>query len=115
VARDAGRVPANQRTDGPPAYRQPGEVADQRPCLLNAPFWTDSSEQLAYEDAVHEHPRNPTEGALTYAARISGIVTEHYRRAGLAMPRTRMSQREWERRQNELKRQAWDANDWRGM
>ena len=109
-------VPFNQRTDsGRIGFRYPDEPVDERPVIVLAPFWTDASEQCAYEDAVQQHPRKDSEGPMAYAQRISSIVVGKYAKAGLAMPRTRMSQAEWQRRQNEAKRKAWDANDWRGM
>ena len=107
-----GEAPFNQRTDGPPAYRQPDEPEDGRPVLVGSPFWQDASERLMYEDAVQQNPKREDEGALAYAERVSGVVTGEYTRVQLAMPRTRMSQREWQRRQNAVK---WDANNWRGM
>lgn len=96
------------------AYRTELDPMDSRPLLAWKPFWADASEQLAYEDAVQQHPLKPGEGAMTYMARISAVVTGRYAAAGQTMPRTRMSHREWERRQNALKQQAWDASDWRG-
>lgn len=106
-------TPFNQRTDfGRMGFRYPDEPVDERPVLRGAPFWHDASEQCAYEDAVQQNPRREGEGPMAYAARISGIVTGLYAKAGMKMPRVRMSQREWERKQNELKQQDWRGGEW---
>lgn len=127
MARDTGR--ANQ-AEGPPAYRLPGESPDSRPVLVYAPFWRDSDEQQAYERAVREirphvrfhAPRLAADGSRAEKDREAGdtwlgmaaLCTEitclaeglDVGRRVAGMPR-RMSQREWEARQNALKRQAW--------
>ena len=113
MSRDSRSQPANAPDSGRMGYRLEDEPWDERPCVRWQPFWQDVSEQTNYEDAVQQHPRNPDEGAMTYMARISGIVTGRYAKAGLTMPRTRMSQREWERKQNAAKSQSWrDGEKW---
>jgi hypothetical protein len=57
-------------------FRYEWEPIDARPVLIYTyPFWKDRVEQAIYEAAVAGNPRLAGEGALTYAARISAIVT----------------------------------------
>ena len=109
MARRNTSEPLRDGDTGLMAFRYPDEPLDGRPVLLWSQFWSDESERMAYEQAVNEHPKRGDEGAFSYLARISAIVTGSYQRVGLNMPR-RMSQAEWTRRQNEAK-----AKDWRQM
>jgi hypothetical protein len=85
------------------AFREPDEPTDGRPVLVRAPFWHDGNEQAVYEAAVSGNPIKPGEGPFTYIRRISALVTGEAGGIG-SMPRRRMSQREWERKQWEVKR-----------
>jgi hypothetical protein len=85
-------------------FRYPEEPVDERPVLRWSQFWTNEAERLTYEAAVEKHARKPGEGPMAYAQRLSSIVTGMYQRAGQAMPRRGMSQREWAARQWETKR-----------
>lgn len=131
MARDAGRAPANANpADGAKGYRLPGEPPDSRPVLACEAFWRDSDEEQAYERAVREirpharfhAPRPAADGSRAEKDREAGdtwlgmaaLCTEitclaeglDVGRRVAGMPRW-MSQREWEARQNALKRQAW--------
>ena len=86
------------------AFREPDEPTDDRPLLTRAPFWHDGIEQATYEAAA-ANPLLPGEGPFTYIKRISQMVTGEDGGIG-KMPRLRMSQREWERKQWEVKRAA---------
>lgn len=92
-----------QRQDtGRNAYRTEHDPVDERPLLVWSQFWGSAGEQGAYEAAVENTPRRSGEGPMAYAQRVSAVVTGAYRQAGQAMPR-RMSQRDWQRRQNAVK------------
>jgi hypothetical protein len=103
-------LPFNAQDSGRLGFRYPEEPVDERPVLVWGRFWTSEAERHTYETAVEKHPRRPTEGALSYAARISAVVTGAYQQAGLAMPRRGMSQREWSARQWEVKKAGGHAH-----
>ena len=92
-------------------FRYPDEPPDGRPVIVLSPAWEDETERMTYEHAVSANPRREDEGAISYIQRISSIVTGRYQKAGLAMPRRGMSQREWERKRNALNRQAQTLGD----
>lgn len=86
-------------------FRELDEPEDDRPmidrdrcrcsdCRDHEGFWKDRTERMTYEDAVEANPRRPEEGPLAYAARISGLVTERYKRAVKSMPRAHQTRRE---------------------
>lgn len=118
-------VPFNAPSDtGRMGFRYPEEPADERHVISWQPFWNDSEEQQAYERAVREiqpdrrfhlpaegdeAPRAGKECWMGMGALCCEIaqLAEGFNpgRRAPGMPR-RMSQREWQRRQNELKRQG---------
>ena len=88
-------------------FRRDWEPVDGRPLLVERfPFWASESERLTYENAAEEHPRNPAEGPMAYAARLSAIVTERFGRAVQPMPHVRMSRRERDAALAKLRGQA---------
>jgi len=97
------RQEAPQQT-GRLGYREPHEPRDERPCIDHAPFWRDESERLEYEHAVESWPRKPGEGALSYIARLAGIVEGRLAPAGKTMPHA-LGRAAHERRLNELEAQ----------
>ena len=107
--------PFNQERDtGRKGYRHEWEQTDERPLIIYPyPFYSDDTERMAYEAAVEGNPIKADEGAMTYMARISGIVEGKYKKLGLQMPHTRMSHRERDRQLAKLREQAgpqeWDG------
>lgn len=60
-------------------FRYEWEPRDERPCIVyTEPFWANDMERATYEAAVAGNPRQPDEGPLAYARRISRLVTEEY-------------------------------------
>ena len=92
---------------GRKGYREPDEPPDDRPVIVRAPFWRDESERLTYEHAVESWPRRQGEGAMSYIARIAGIV-EQRKLAAVAKefpPPERLSPVAFHERQMELEAQ----------
>lgn len=109
MALDRNPSPFNRQRDpslGPKAYRTENEPVDERPLVVWGPFWDTPMEQATYEAAVHANPRRPEEGAWSYIARISALVTGEIGSPFHRMPRWGRSQSEWERMQNDVKRRA---------
>lgn len=101
------RRPPESENTGRKGYREPEELKDDRPMILHAPFWKDESERLTYEHAVESWPKHPGEGAMTYIARIAGIV-ERRKQEAVAKnfpPSSRLSPVEFHERQMELEAQ----------
>jgi hypothetical protein len=97
-------------------YRHDWEPVDERPllaeyacqcrgCREHHGFWRDETERLTYESAVEDHPIQPGEGPMAYAARISGIVEGKYSKLG-GMPNARLSRRQRDERLARLRGQA---------
>jgi hypothetical protein len=94
----------NAQDTGRLAYRLPEDPPDERELVLRPrPFWSSEAEQYTYEAAVEKNPRRPGEGPMAYAERIAAVVAGVYRSVGQSMPRARMSQREWQGKQYEVK------------
>ena len=101
--RSEGEQSASGQDTGRRGYRLEDEPPDERPLVRWQPFWTDGMEQATYEAAVQSNPIRRDEGPFSYIRRISALVTGEAGGIG-KMPRLRMSQREWERKQWEVKR-----------
>ena len=92
---------------GRKGYREPDEPPDDRPVIVRAPFWSSESERLTYEHAAESWPRRPGEGAMTYIARLAGVV-ERRKLAAVAKefpPPERLSPVAFHERQMELEAQ----------
>lgn len=109
----------SEATTGRKGYREPHEPPDDRPVIAygacrcrgcreyGGDFWRNESERLTYEHAVEANPKGASEGALTYIARIAGIVEQRKQAAAAKEfpPSSRLSPVEFHERQVELEAQ----------
>jgi len=132
MGRGDSSAPFNQQRDpsvGPKGYRTEDDPIDDRPLLAQSQFWESEEERKAYERSVAEIqpnrrwriPKLAADESKGEARRVAGdtwlgmgeLCIEIARLAEGLNPRRRprsfprgLSQREWERRQNDAKMRA---------